>query len=712
MQILSLLVAAVGVLCLAAAAFLEASNSWGPFSDPGLLGVAIAGLGIAWATWRAPAISAFLRVFSWIFAVEYIFTGLGYLILRAGFWPAFLQGAPIPVSLPVTIAIFGIFVWTISFVPVVHQITRLADPYFESQDKKTFSLGFLGPYTVRESRFGGWLIAALVVINQAQVGISVRLSFFNRDWFNAIQKKDAALFWQLLYTVFLVWAFIYIVSALVEYFIKSVMQINWRRWMTDRYSSAWLGKGGIYRMGLIGEGADNPDQRISEDIKNYVERTYGFSIVLLQQISILVSFSIILWSIPADFAIPGTDVVIPGLAFWVAILYSVFGTWITHKIGKPLVRLEFRQERYEADFRFSLARLREYGEQVALLRGERAERAILGAHFGELIKNFFRIVRRTLKLETFTSFYGQISPVLPYMIVAPYYFLNKITLGQMTQTAQAFGRIEGALSFFVNYYRTLAVYKAEIDRLTTFGEALERARQLGTEPPHIQQTNAPGSDLALRGLHLTLPNDREIVRADNLVLPQGTATLVTGPSGSGKSTMFRAIAGIWPYGHGSVEVPEKTPGEAVNVMLLPQRPYVANGSLKRAASYPATEDAYADEQVVSALSKARLEQFVDRLHMVDEWGQRFSGGEQQRLAVAHALLAKPDWLFLDEATSALDEKLENDIYQMLKRELPDTTIVSIGHRSTLIELHDARLDMQPDENGVHRPVLLSPATPA
>lgn len=705
MQILSLLVGAVAVACLAAAAFLDAAKGAGFISDPSLLGVAIAGFGIAFATWRAPAISAFLRVFSWIFGVEFIVTALGYLAVRAGFWPAFLSGAPIPVSMPVTIAVFGILMYLISFIPVVNQITRLADPYFESNEPKTFSLGPLGAYTVAERQFGAWLVAILIVINQAQVGINVRLSFFGRDWFNAIQAKDSVLFWKLLYTVFLFWAFIYIVSALVEFFIQSVMQINWRRWLTERYSARWLGNGGIYRMGLIGEGADNPDQRISEDIRNFVERTYGYSIRLLQQVSTLVSFSIILWTIPAQFPIPGTDIVIPGLAFWVAIVYSLFGTWITHKIGKPLVDLQFRQERYEADFRFSLARLREYGEQVALLRGEKAERAILAAHFRDLIVNFFRIVRRTLRLETFTNFYGQISPFLPYIIVAPFYFAGKLQLGHLQQTASAFGRVEGALSFFVNYYRSLAVYKAEVDRLTTFGKALEKARLLGAEPPHIEAMKAESGDIVLDDLRLTLPAGREIVRADRLVLPKDKATLVTGPSGSGKSTLFRAIAGIWPYGTGAIALPDGAGGARVSVMLLPQRPYVANGTLKRAASYPATEHDYSDEVVRDALGKARLEQFADRLHEEDTWGQRLSGGEQQRLAVAHALLARPDWLFLDEATSALDEKLEKSIYEMLKRELPDTSIVSIGHRSTLIDLHDIRLEMVPDADGVHVPML-------
>jgi len=705
MQILSILIAAITAVSLAVAIAVNGADASGYLNDPTLFALAIAGAAICAATWKAPRISAFLRVFSWIFAIEFIVLSLAFLLGRVGYWPAALAGAQVPLSLPVTIAVFGVIVYTISFIPVIQQIVRLAEPYFESDDLKYVPLGPLGTVAVRERLFGAWLVTVLVVINQAQVGISVRLSFFNRDWFNAIQAKDAVAFWTLLYTVFLFWAVIYIISFLVEYFLQSVLQISWRQWLTRRYSSRWLDRGGIYRMGLIGEGADNPDQRISEDIKSYINYTYGYSIQLLQQISTLVSFSIILWTIPAEFAIPGTEIVIPGLPFWAAIVYSVFGTWITHKIGKPLVALEFRQERHEADFRFSLARLREYGEQVALLRGERAEQSILAGYFAELVRNFFRIVRRTLRLVTFTSFYGQISPILPYVIVAPSYFLDRVTLGQMTQTAQAFGRVEGALSFFVDRYRSLAVYKAVVDRLTTFGAAIERAQALGEEPPHIRHAPAPTGDIVLRDLNLTLPAGREIVRVEKLVLPQGQSTLVTGPSGSGKSTLFRAVAGIWPYGDGVIEFPVRADGSLAQVMLLPQRPYVASGSLKRAASYPAVEHAYSDEVVRDALIKARLEQFVDRLHLEDAWGQRLSGGEQQRLSIAHALLARPDWLFLDEATSALDEGLEQAIYRMLKEELPDATIVSIGHRSTLIGLHDRRVEMQPADDGAHVPAL-------
>ncbi|MBM3609657.1 MAG: ABC transporter ATP-binding protein/permease, partial [Alphaproteobacteria bacterium] len=368
-------------------------------------------------------------------------------------------------------------------------------------------------------------------------------------------------------------------------------------------------------------------------------------------------------------------------------------------------------ERFEADFRFALARLREYGEQVALLRGEKAEKENLDNRFGAIVRNYFDIVFRQLKLTTFTQSFFQASAVVPYIIVAPYYFLDKLTLGQMSQTAGAFGRVEGAMSFFIARYASLAAYKAVVDRLTTFGDAIRRAASLGDgqeagegkPAARLESASSGGPDLRLSGLSLSLPDGREIVGADSFVLQGGVSTLMNGPSGSGKSTMFRAIAGIWPYGSGRIEMPVKADGSPVHLMLLPQRPYVASGTLKRAASYPALESAYSDEDVRQALVNARLPQFAKRLHDEDTWGQRLSGGEQQRLSIAHALLAKPDWLFLDEATSALDEKLEADIYAMLKRELPQTTIVSIGHRSTLRTMHDRRAELEPGAADVFTP---------
>jgi putative ATP-binding cassette transporter len=667
-------------------------------ADPTLLSIGAVGLLLALTTFRSLLISPFLRIFATIFAVEYVVTGLAYVAVQTGWWPRGFSELMPPASLATTVAIFGLLVYLISFIPVIRQITRLANPYFDTNDRGSLKISGLGARAVTERRFASALIIVLVVINQFQVGISVRLSFFNRDWFNAIQNKDSAEFWSLLFGVFCFWAAIAVVSNLVEYYAESVLKIRWRRWMTERYYGLWLEEGTLYRTALVGQAADNPDQRIAEDIHSFLNSTYAFSISLLSTVSTLVSFSIILWTIPADFTVPGTDIIVPGLPFWVALVYSLVGTWLTHLIGKPLVQLEFSRERYEADFRFALARLREYSEQVALLRGENAERRILGGRFGAIVSNFYAIVGRTLKLLTFTTTYFQANVVIPYIIVAPYFFLGKITLGQMTQTAGAFGRVESALTFFIARYQSLASYKAVVERLTTFRSAIDEARRLGTKPPRIERTEHPGRDLVLRDLVLSLPDGREIVSVDRLVIEAGTTTLVSGSSGSGKSTLFRAIAGIWPYGRGTIDRPADA-----TVMLLPQRPYVPSGTLKTAVAYPSVADAFSDKAVRRALDLARLESLVGEIDSEDNWPQRLSGGEQQRVAIARAILDKPDWLFLDEATSALDEKLEAEIYRMLRKVLPNTTIVSIGHRSTLIALHRRHIEMEPGRGGVFEP---------
>src|SRR5271155_5245562 len=365
---------------------------------------------LAFTTFGLPLISPFLCVFSTIFAVEYVVTGLAYVAVRAGRWPSsFSESAP-PASLPITVAIFGLLVYLISFIPVIRQITRLADPYFDTNDREDLKIGGFGTRHVTERRFASSLIVALVVINQFQVGINIRLSFFNRDWFNAIQNKDSAEFWSLLFGVFCV-------SSLVEYYTESVLKIRWRRWITERYYGLWLDDGGLYRATLVGQTADNLDQRIAEDVRNFLNSTYAYSISLLSTVSTLVSFSIILWTIPADFAVPGTDINRPRTA--VLGRSSPFARWhLADPFDREATRvpLDFRQERYEADCRFALARLREYSEQVALLRGENAERRILGGRFGSIVSNFYAIVGRTVKLLTFTTIYFQVNVVIPYII--------------------------------------------------------------------------------------------------------------------------------------------------------------------------------------------------------------------------------------------------------------------------------------------------------
>jgi vitamin B12/bleomycin/antimicrobial peptide transport system ATP-binding/permease protein len=659
--------------------------------DRNALILGVVGAGLAWSAYRGNVISPFLRVFLVIFSAEFVLTTLCYLVAKNSLWPAILEALTIPSELPLTVGLFGILVYAISFIPVVRTITGLADPYFAETNTKEQTLPFLG--FVSERRLAWGLVIALVVINQLQVGISVRLSFFNRDWFNAIQNKDQAAFWSLLLTVFMFWAAIAVVSNLIEYFIESVLKIRWREYLVERYSARWLGKGAHYRMGFA-DGADNPDQRIAEDAKGYINNTYAFSISLISTLSNLVSFSIILWSIPAQFAIPGTDIIVPGLPFWVALIYSLVGTWLTHLIGRPLIKLDFNQEKYEADFRYTLARLREYGEQVALLNGERAERQHIGRRFQSVVGNYYGIIRQNLKLNTFVSTYFQASVVFPYIIMAPAYFAGKLTLGQLTQTAGAFGRVESAMQWFIVRYQTIASYKAIVDRLSTFGDAIAKAETL-QQSSGITLPSAPGSDVSVPSLSLAIPSGETIVTIKALTFKSGQSTLVTGPSGSGKSTLFRAIAGIWPFGKGEIRVPD-----GKSVMLLPQRPYIPMGTLREAVQYPGLSGDHPDSAINAALLAARLPKLVDRLDEEQMWAQVLSLGEQQRLAIARALLSKPDWLFLDEATAALDETTEAAIYAVMKDNLRDTTIVSIGHRSTLIAMHDRQVELTAGDDGV------------
>lgn len=662
-----------------------------------MIGMGVIGALLAVATHRATTIPYFLKIFSGIFATEYVVFGLGSVISQLGYWPTGWQAAAPPTSLATTVGVFGVLIYAISFVPVVQRIARIASPYFLSEARTTAHLWPFGRYQVKLGHLAVGLIAFLIVLNQAQVGVSLRINFFYRDFYNALQEKNAPAFWDQLFYVFCVWAAISVVTNLIEIVGQSVLLIRWREWMAEEYNKRWLQNGTHYRISLAGT-ADNPDQRISEDTRAFLNQTYAFSLTLLTQVSTLVSFSIILWSIPVAITVPGTDLVIPGFLFWATLIYAAIATWITHQIGKPLIALEFEQERREANFRFSLARLREYSEQIALMRGEPAERHHLVQSFGAIVLNFYHLMWRKLKLTSFTLSYNQANVVIPLVLLAPYYFAGAIAFGVLTQVSSAFGRVETAMSFFINSYQSIASYLASINRLTTFDAAIAQAQQASGVEKGIHHAVAPAGAMQIADTTLSLPNGDPIVRIDNLDLGAARSTLVIGPSGSGKSTLFRAIAGIWPFGEGKIGIPQ-----GAHVMLLPQRPYLPQGSLRAALAYPSQEEAFSDAELAAAMQTVKLAHLTERLDEVDLWGQRLSGGEQQRLAVARALLSKPDWLFLDEATASLDEKLEGEIYAAIDEALPQTKVVSIGHRSTLREMHDAIVTMERNEDGTFRP---------
>ena len=691
MKLLSLSVALFGLVALVQPAIeMDLSSA--------LLGVVV--LLSAIATYRSRAISSFLKIFVGIFSTETIVFGLAVLAGRAGFWPAGYADYLPPDSLPLTVAIFSIIVYAVAQFDTVKQVMRIADWYFNAGDIARARIWPFTPYTAMERRIAVAMVVFLVVLNQAEVGILVRLNFFNRDWFNAIQSRDAATFWHQLLYVFTPYAFLYVAMTVIEFFTQSMLVIRWRRWLTDHFVTRWLNSHNHYRISLVAGQTDNPDQRISEDIYRFINGgtdgstssygLYDFSILLISTVTSLVSFAVVLWDLSKSFTLLGTDIVVPGLLFWVALIYAAAGTLLTHLIGRPLIGLYFERQHREADFRFSLARLREYTEQVALLNGEAAEESMLGQRFGALIANYLGLVYRRMRVTAFTQTFGQLSPIIPFVFTAPFYFARKIELGVMTQTVGAFSQVASALTFFVNYYTYLAAFKSVVDRLNSFDAAIDQAEALRDAGPDRVAAAGASSDIALEDLDLRLPDDSHIVETKRLVLARGESVAVSGQSGSGKSTLLRAIAGIWPYGGGRIRRPEGS-----QLMVVPQKPYIPIGTLRAAVSYPAVPGTYSDDDIRSALADAQLGALANELDREAVWSQHLSGGEQQRLALARALLMRPDWLFLDESTSAVDEKLEATLYDVLARRLPQTTIVSIGHRSAMVALHKRHLEMTP-----------------
>jgi vitamin B12/bleomycin/antimicrobial peptide transport system ATP-binding/permease protein len=563
-----------------------------------------------------------------------------------------------------------------SILTTLATVWRIAVPYFNSEDKWA----------------GRGLLASVIAIELALVGNDVLLNQWRNRFYNALQAKDWDGFVREM-IVFGVLATVLVVLSVYQLYLNQWLQIRWRRWLTTKYLGEWLHGANHYRMQLEGEAADNPDQRMSDDVKLFVERTLTIGVGLLSAIVTLTSFVIILWglSAAAPLYLFGGDFSIPGYLVWAALIYAVFGTALTQWIGSPLVTLDFHQQRLEADFRFNLVRVRENSEQIALLQGERAERERLSERYGRVVTNWYGIMSRTKRLTAFTSSYAQAAVMFPFILASPAYFADKIQLGALIQTAEAFGKVQDALSFFVSIYRTMAEWRAVIARLDGFERAIVSAEALPSGPGSISTAKAAGGEISLQQLLLKLPNGEPLVAADGITLRPGEQTLVVGPSGSGKSTLFRAIGGIWPFGDGTIAIPANTA-----LMMLPQRPYFPIGSLQAAIVYPGEANAYTAGQVRDALKSIGLPQLADRLEEEAHWNRMLSLGEQQRLGVARALLHAPKYLFLDEATASLDEPSEAALYRLLLEKLPATTIISIGHRSTLEAFHERKLAMVRD----------------
>lgn len=567
-----------------------------------------------------------------------------------------------------------------TFVQTARRIAALVAPYFRSEEK--------------------WLARGLLVSIVALNLGTVYMLVLNNQWYarfyDALQNKDQATFWKEIW-FFCGIAATYIVIAILKFYLTQLFQMRWRAWMTRDYLGRWMTGNTFYRLELAryaaaaGATPDNPDQRIQEDMQLFTSYTVSLTMGLLNAVVTLVSFIGILWGLSGTVSLDlgGQTYTVAGSMVWIALAYCAAGTVITHYIGRPLIGLNFKQQRFEADFRHHLVRVREYSEAIALDRGQKVEHQQLDTRFGAVLANYLQLIRKQKNLVAFTNSFGQASVVFAFIVQAPRFFSGAIQLGQLMQVNSAFGRVQDSLSWIVDNYDSIASWRAATDRLTSFEEAM-RAQSAA----HAGMDLSSGDVLATQNLTVSLPDGATLLSGTALAAQPGDTVLLQGPSGSGKSTLFRAFAGIWPFASGQAQVP-------ADAMFIPQRPYVPNGRLRDALAYPSPASDFSDDALRQALADASLPHLGARLDDEDAWAQKLSGGEQQRLAIARVLLRKPRWVFADEATSALDEATEHAVYQKLLDHVRHAggALVSIAHRPAVAAFHDRRWTLQPAPAG-------------
>jgi len=547
------------------------------------------------------------------------------------------------------------------------------------------------PYWFSEEAGSAWSLLSLVVgLSLASVYLLVQFNTWNQAFYDAVQKFDEPAFWTLMLRFCLLAAGFIFVGVFNQYF-SLILQNRWRRWMTRRLLDRWLDDKSHYLWHLADARTDNPDQRIAEDVRDFVQQSLDLSVGLLNQIVTLASFIAILWTLSGPLAIPlgsGHSFSLPGYMAWVCLAYAVTGTWLSHRIGKPLIHINYAQQQTEADFRFGLVRLRENAESVALSDGEKAERHSLRGLFDLVYANFQALLRKQMHLNFFSIGYDQIATVFPYLVAAPRYFSKQITLGGLFQIANAFSQVKDALSWAVANYPTLAFWRAVVERLEGFEDEIVRTKDMRTRALAVLGSSPAGGSVHLEALSLSLPGqDAPLTAPLNLDFPAGRSVLISGPSGCGKSTLLRAVHGVWPFSQGRVLLPQNE-----SRMVFPQKPYLPIGSLRAALAYPSEADAVPDSEIQAVLGLCRLEHLREHLDQVESWSLILSVGEQQRVAWARVFLQKPRWLFLDEATSALDEATQQRLYQALETQLPETTMISVAHSQNPRQHHQGVWD--------------------
>jgi putative ATP-binding cassette transporter len=555
------------------------------------------------------------------------------------------------------------------------------------------------PYWFSEEKvIARLLLFSIIALTLASVYMDVQFNAWYNLFYNTLQDKNKSEFFHQIGR-FCILAAIYIVIYVYATYLNQMLQIRWRRWLTRTYLTEWMSDRTYYRMQLGASQTDNPDQRIAEDLRLFVDSTLSLSLGLLNAVVTLVAFVGILWTLSGtlEFPLGGNTYVLYGYMVWVALGYAIVGTWLAHKIGKPLIALNFNQQRYEADFRFNLVRFRENMEGVALYHGEEDEMRGLRNRFTQVFTNWWSIMRRQKNLNFFTIGYNQAAVVFPFIVGAPRFFSGAIPMGGLIQISHAFGKVQDALSWFINLYSSVAAWRATVERLTGFHNAVAVCQEQTRNNPGIATVSDGAGTLALDHVELDLPNGQPLLTNGSLTIAQGSRVLLQGPSGSGKSTLFRALAGIWPFGRGRIYQPRD-----FNALFLPQRPYFPLGTLREVVLYPKNSRSCGEEEVLDTLTAVGLAHLIPRLDESANWAMQLSGGEQQRVAFARALLQKPTWLFLDEASSNLDDASQARLYDLLTHRLKDCTIVSIAHREELASYHQQRVTMQPGPGGVHR----------
>lgn len=559
---------------------------------------------------------------------------------------------------------------------------------------RTFKL--VKPYWVSDEKKTAWfLLLSVLAVEGALLYLITKLSFATATMFNSIEQRSLEVIW----SAVAMWVG-FLTAMLMVYVLQVHVQnkliIHWRRFLTRTYLAGYLDNHLYNQLELADYQMDNPDQRISMDMLNIAQETLELGLQLISAIGKIAVFSFILWAVsgPLEFSLLGADLFIPGYMFWLALIFSIFGTWFAHFLGHPLSRLNFQRQAVEADFRFHLVRLRENAESIALLEGEKKENDDLSKKFLSIWDNWMQIIKYKRRLMAFDFFLSQGGTIVPFLAAMPAFVAGTIALGGFMQLSAAFMQVQISFSWIAKSYEKLAVWKSSIDRVLTLDDAFETARA-DQAASSISRDAGARKQVTFDGVTMSLPNGDLLLESSSFELEKGKDILISGPSGSGKSTLFRLFSGLWIWGRGNIGLPEGSK------MFVPQKPYLPIASLREVLTYPNKDQILIDDgRIAEVMRLCRLEKLIRSLDVTRDWARILSGGEQQRVSIARAFLAKPDWLFLDEATSAMDQGTERAIYQAFKAELPDTTIVSIAHRESLRQHHDVELRIEPESRSL------------